>query len=376
MPSQSRSPWNAARFVSTLNYFGEVPFLGSFRWMQQLLGQSPNVPGVAMSAVNKRVVAISDHSPNLIDVLRKQLPSSIDLISSEAAHETADASGLYDQANTQSSELPQLIRSVDSLVVVQPSELLSLWEDLGSLVDDFLGIGGKPVERCVFNFSDPGFDLSAWGALDDVVMGGISQGSFFLRDRQAVFAGNVSTDNSGGFSSVRTRNFEPPFDLSGWKGMRLRVKGDGQRYKFILRNSGGWDSPAYIYSFDTVADTWMDVNVPFDELVATFRARSVADAQPFDAQQIFSVQLMLSKFEYDRQLNPSFKPGSFELAVRSINVYRSRKGVPLIVVGSQDAGERSRQQAMLNEAQIDYRLIEPGETELAEAIAQALTQAK
>ena len=55
MHSQSRSQWDVARFVSTLNYFGEVPFLGSFRWMQQLLGQSPSVPGVALSVMNKRV---------------------------------------------------------------------------------------------------------------------------------------------------------------------------------------------------------------------------------------------------------------------------------------------------------------------------------
>jgi len=266
----------------------------------------------------------------------------------------------------------RLIRTVDSLIVIKPPDLTRLFEDMQDSADKSLNITENVVESCVFDFSDPSCDLAAWGALDDVVMGGVSQGSFFLRDEQAVFAGNVSTDNSGGFSSVRTQNFEPPFDFEGWQGMRLRVKGDGQRYKFIARNSGGWDSPAYIYSFDTVAGTWMDIEVPFEEMVATFRAKSVSDAPLFNPQKVFSFQLMLSKFEYDRQLNPNFTPGTFELAVRYMSVYRHRKGVPLVVVGSPDESERSRQQAMLNEAQIGYQIIEPGEANLADAIAQAL----
>ncbi len=107
-------------------------------------------------------------------------------------------------------------------------------------------------------------------------------------------------------------------------------------------------------------------------MVATFRAKSVPNAPPFDPQKVFSFQLMLSKFEYDRQLNPSFTPGTFELALQYMNVYRSRKGVPLLVVGSQDEAARSRQQAMLNDAHIGYRLIEPGAVDLVDAIVQAL----
>ena len=84
---------------------------------------------------------------------------------------------------------------------------------------------------------------------------------------------------------------------------------------------------------------------------------------------------MLSKFEYDRQLNPNFTPGSFELSVQQMNVYRPRKGTPLVVVGSQNAVERSHQQTLLEGAQISYRLIdsEADSTEdLADVIAKAL----
>ncbi|MGB7087551.1 MAG: CIA30 family protein, partial [Phormidesmis sp.] len=220
-----------------------------------------------------------------------------------------------------------------------------------------------------------------WGALDDVVMGGVSQGSFFLRrsaqqangspTQAAVFAGEVSTDNSGGFSSVRTQNFDPPFNFSGWTGMRLQVKGDGQRYKFILRNSDGWDSPAYIYSFDTTAGTWQAVDVPFSEMVPTFRARSVPDAPAFDPGRVFSVQLMLSKFEYDRQLNPHFSAGPFELAVSSIELYRPRQGVSLIWVGAQSESA-AEHQAVLDAMPIDYRFVDAESANWVDAIVQAL----
>jgi Complex I intermediate-associated protein 30 (CIA30) len=49
-----------------------------------------------------------------------------------------------------------------------------------------------------------------WGSLDDVVMGGVSESGLYLSPGSgpdgcdaAVFSGNVSTDNNGGFASVR-----------------------------------------------------------------------------------------------------------------------------------------------------------------------------
>ncbi|MEL6815829.1 MAG: CIA30 family protein [Cyanobacteria bacterium J06598_3] len=396
MSTDGRAQWSASRFLETLGYFGEVPFLGSFRWVQQLMGKSPVVPGMTLSKRLRTVLIIgSIHSPKgetaehiggnsapeVVRALQNRLGDDVTLIfHPEKTAETGPS-------------LNQLVLSADTAVVLSAEGLLSLMtaRSAGRSVSDESGSAGgatsTSVEQCVFDFEDPACDLSAWGSLDDVVMGGVSQGGVLLRKASedtdlsavgrptqvAVFAGRVSTDNSGGFSSVRTRNFEPPFDFAGWRGLRLRVKGDGQRYKFIARNSGGWDSPAYIYSFDTTANTWMEVEIPFDELIATFRARSVPDAPAFDPQRVFSFQLMLSKFEYDRQLNPKFSAGPFELAVSKMSVYRPRQGVPLVVVGDRDDAIRGQQQAALHEAQINYRFIEPGSGDVVDAIAQALS---
>ncbi|HEY9734963.1 MAG TPA: CIA30 family protein [Trichocoleus sp.] len=180
----------------------------------------------------------------------------------------------------------------------------------------------QPQAGVLFDFSQPNAALTQiWGALDDVVMGGVSTSGIRQIEGGALFSGIVSTANSGGFASVRTRNFEPPLDLSGHTGLQLHLQGDGKRYKFLVRDESTWDSIAYTYSFDTVANEWIDVQIPFDQLVPVFRAKTVRSAQPLNTAQIRAFQLMLSKFEYDGALNPHFSPGEFQLQLRSIALY-------------------------------------------------------
>jgi Complex I intermediate-associated protein 30 (CIA30) len=171
--------------------------------------------------------------------------------------------------------------------------------------------------RMLFDFRQAASLEQTWGAVDDVVMGGVSQSQVTASPEGARFAGIVSTQNSGGFASVRTRNFVPPLNLSATTTIELRVKGDGNRYKFLLRSENSWDSAAFSHSFDTVAGEWMTVSVPLATLVPTFRAKTVANLKP-DLAAVRSFQLMLSKFEYDGVLNPKFTPGRFELLVESI----------------------------------------------------------
>jgi hypothetical protein len=53
--------------------------------------------------------------------------------------------------------------------------------------------------------------------------------------------GRVSTDNSGGFVSVRCKNFEPLLNMAPYEGLALRMKGNGLRYKCIIRTDTNWD---------------------------------------------------------------------------------------------------------------------------------------
>ncbi|MGB3300899.1 MAG: CIA30 family protein [Phormidesmis sp.] len=364
MATNKQPQWDAARLLSTLSYFGEIPFIGSFRWLQQLMGQNTVVPGMNLNAMKAKVAVVSSGYSKQLRRLQAQAAPSTDLFFYEPQLGSVTS---LEQADNLSSDLKALIRMSDTVIMLDVHQY-------SALMSDFVGYCQENSEfsyQSIFDFSMADFDLSAWGALDDVVMGGLSQGSFFMRGQQAVFAGNVSTGNSGGFSSVRTQNFNPPFDCSGWRGMRLKVLGDGQRYKFILRDREGWDTPAYIYGFNTAEGEWTDVAIPFDQMVPTFRAKSVPDAPAFDPAKVYSIQLMLSKFEYDRRLNPDFTPGPFELAVKEIGVYRPRQGVRLIIVGNQGESVKLREQ--LDQTQIDYRFIESENENWVSEISQILS---
>jgi hypothetical protein len=169
----------------------------------------------------------------------------------------------------------------------------------------------------------------AWGALDDVVMGGASSSSFSELPAGGeagapcgIFAGRVTSANSGGFASARTRNFAPPLALGAYSGLQIRLRGDGNRYKLVLRCTPAWDGVGYTASFDAdPAGEWVDVRLPWGAFVPVFRAKTAADAPPFDPESVHSLQLMLSKFDRDGALNPRFKEGPFELRVVRVGGY-------------------------------------------------------
>ncbi|TFJ88340.1 hypothetical protein NSK_000689 [Nannochloropsis salina CCMP1776] len=196
--------------------------------------------------------------------------------------------------------------------------------------------GCKKLYNCAPAFIDRWQDFAS---LDDVVMGGTSDSKFTLipgageagnEDSPSriagVFEGMVTTERgfaSGGFTSVRTRNLEPPLDLTGYEGLRLRVLGDGNTYKIILRDSDQWDGPSWSTMVPTQAGKWADLDVPFTSLIPVARTRSIpADQrQAFRLDQIFAIQIMLSKFAYDGEVNPTYKDGPFKLVIQSIEAY-------------------------------------------------------
>jgi hypothetical protein len=70
-----------------------------------------------------------------------------------------------------------------------------------------------------------------------------------------------------------------------------------------------------------MAGEWITVRVPFLDMVAVERAKTVDNAPPVDIRNLRSLQFMLSKFEYNGQLNPRFTAGRFSLSIESIGTY-------------------------------------------------------
>ena len=81
----------------------------------------------------------------------------------------------------------------------------------------------------IFDFkSNSGHD--GWKIINDDAMGGKSNGQMSMNtDGHGVFSGYVSTENNGGFSSVR---YAPlGLHVKKFDRFKLRVKGDGKSYQ-------------------------------------------------------------------------------------------------------------------------------------------------
>ena len=114
--------------------------------------------------------------------------------------------------------------------------------------------------------------LENWFTVDDVVMGGRSSSRFEINEQgHAVFSGNVSLDNNGGFSSLR-HVFEI-LDMKSFQTITLRVKGDGLRYQLRVKSSRS-ERHSYTYSFDT-SGTWQWIEIPLSEMSPTWRGSSL-----------------------------------------------------------------------------------------------------
>jgi uncharacterized protein YbjT (DUF2867 family) len=367
---KNRSQWDLGRFIETLTYFEVIPLLN---WVQQLIQGRPkddkyqpnggrNVGAIlvagATGGLGKRVVrrllergyqvrslvrdidkarAILGNDVNLVvaDITKPETLTPVVLANIQAVVCCTAVRVQPVEGDTEDrAKYYQGIKFYQPEIVGDTPENVE-YRGVKNLVEAAKKYLNKSNEKLIFDFTKPSDELrNIWGALDDVVMGGVSASNMQFLENTALFAGNVSTANSGGFASVRTKNFEPPFNLSGYDGVELRVRGDGQRYKLFLRTDAKWDGLGYSYSFDTVANTWIDVQIPFAELIPVFRAKIVNDAPPIEPSKVCSFQLMLSKFEYDGGLNPHFAPGGFSLQVESIKAYGGATLPQFILVSS------------------------------------------
>ena len=161
----------------------------------------------------------------------------------------------------------------------------------------------------IFDFNQQS-DLDQWRPVNDTVMGGISDSSMEMAGVSVLrFTGVVSLENNGGFASLQSR--PSLYDLKGYVGIALRIRGDGKRYKFSLKNNAYLDSARYEAAFSTEKDQWQTVTIPFASLKPTFRGMLLPNEPPLDSANIKSFSLLIS----DKQ------EGSFKLEIDWIKAY-------------------------------------------------------
>jgi hypothetical protein len=140
----------------------------------------------------------------------------------------------------------------------------------------------------LFDFNSES-EISNWRIVDDVVMGGRSNGNFKINDvGNGLFYGKVSLENNGGFSMVQYR-FDKK-EVSNYSKVCIKLKGDGKTYQFRIKKSNG-DRHAYVTSFESTKD-WNTIEIPFNSLYPAFRG-SKLDAPNYDGEQMEMVAFLI-----------------------------------------------------------------------------------
>jgi monofunctional biosynthetic peptidoglycan transglycosylase len=154
------------------------------------------------------------------------------------------------------------------------------------------------AEKLLFDFRTT-TNSPVWQVVNDDVMGGVSTSQFrVLPNGGAIFSGLISLENNGGFASVRSSPVRE--NLDGCGAFVLRVRGDGQRYKFTVRTETGFNAPNYQAEFTTKRGEWVEHRLPFKDFVPTFRGRVLTDMPPLSAARIASLGILIS----DKQSGP------------------------------------------------------------------------
>jgi hypothetical protein len=174
-----------------------------------------------------------------------------------------------------------------------------------------------------------GDGFSGWLALNDTIMGGNSRGVCRVGPEGLVLEAEV-VEQGGGFVSCRSPLFSPPLNLGDYRALQLEVRGDGRRYKLAVACADGVAGLTelipgglrWVAEFDTTDSTPalppQLVEIPFDQLRPSVRARPLNLPLRFDACRVTRLQVLHSKFGEDGQLNAGFRAGPLQFALVSV----------------------------------------------------------
>ncbi|MFK8060742.1 MAG: CIA30 family protein [Polaribacter sp.] len=129
----------------------------------------------------------------------------------------------------------------------------------------------KDANTIIYDFNSKS-KISDWRVVDDVVMGGLSDGNFSINENgNGEYSGKVSTENNGGFSSLRY--LFSKINIENYTKVKIRLKGDGKKYQFRIKRSRN-DYHSYIFSFIT-SKKWQTIEINLSDMYPAFRGRNL-----------------------------------------------------------------------------------------------------
>ena len=156
-----------------------------------------------------------------------------------------------------------------------------------------LDLIGSEKDIILYGANNP--QITAWQIVDDGVMGGLSKGNFKSdkKNESLIFAGNLSLENNGGFSSIRSNSLL--IDLSDFKGIRIKTRGDGRKYKIRLESDSRYRlrTVSFQHEFTATKGEWSEVFIPFDRLKASWRGLQLPKKK-FNPKKIQKIGIIIA----------------------------------------------------------------------------------
>lgn len=151
---------------------------------------------------------------------------------------------------------------------------------------------------------------SRWQVVVDGVMGGLSTGVIEDTSNGIMFSGDLSLENNGGFSQIRTPIRQGSLD--GADGIEIEVRGDGRNYIFDARVANmRVMAGSFQHKFDTVSEEWTTVRLPFTDFKFHYFGRLMENVGAIDPDMINSLGVTLA----------DYNPGEFGLEIRAVRGY-------------------------------------------------------
>lgn len=126
--------------------------------------------------------------------------------------------------------------------------------------------------NAIIYHSKTDLNTNNWYVLNDGVMGGLSKSTISINTEGiALFKGYVTTENNGGFASVRYA-FKTK-EVSPFTHVVLRVRGDGKTYQFRIKQKQE-QRHSYVATFST-SGNWETITLPLADFYPSFRGKKL-----------------------------------------------------------------------------------------------------
>lgn len=151
-------------------------------------------------------------------------------------------------------------------------------------------------DQLIYNF-ETNQNLKDWNIVNDGVMGGLSESSIQLNKKgNAVFSGEISLENNGGFASVRHQTEIE--NVQNYQYVNLKVKGESSTYQFRIKKNKAEEVHSYVKEFEVTSE-WKTLRLKLSDFHPKYRGRRL-NLPNFNADIIQEIAILIGNKKVEK----------------------------------------------------------------------------